>query len=373
MTKPQLKLSIYSPEDIDSKQKSAWIDLEARAVEANAFLSPLFVLPAIKYLEDKNNIFVAFVEKIGAGTSELIGIGVFRERAAIRQFPLKHIVGYQSTHSYLSGLLIDKDHVEEVLGCIYEFVDTNKNRWHGLIYEMKVSDETLDNAEHVVAAGMGFNWTEFNRTQRAILKLSECGKSSNAKIPKNTRKNFERRMRRLKELGNNDWQLVKGDSIKRRVIDNFIRLEDMGWKGQEGTSLISNPDHVLFFEEMIKGFRDNERAFFTELSIDNKVISSTSNLVSGTSGFAFKIGWNKKYANLSPGVLNEIVLMQRCKELLGDLDLIDSCAAEDSYINKLWPWKREIVSGIYTTTTLGSMIAKNMKRIKEHIKKLKEK
>ena len=51
--KPKYKLSALNPSEITDRLVSAWVDLESRAIEANAYLSPYFVLPAIKYLETK--------------------------------------------------------------------------------------------------------------------------------------------------------------------------------------------------------------------------------------------------------------------------------------------------------------------------------
>ncbi len=364
MNNSQIKVSVVSPQDISSKTISAWIELEERAVEANAFLSPLFILPAIKYLDADKNILIFLIEKTNAGTSELLGVGVFQESDYYRFFPLRHLVAYKSIHSYLTGLLVDKDHIEEVLNCLYEFVLSPKNNWHFLNYESKIADDKLDEAEQLVAAKFGINWIETSRHERAMLIPSQCDESTLLNTPKKFRKNFERCMRRLDELGESKWQLLDRNTLNEQAIDNFIRLEDMGWKKEEGTSLASNSNDVLFFREMTKGFHENGRAFFTELSLNDEVIASTSNLISGNTGFAFKIGWNAEYAKLSPGILNEIKFIQYCKSSFNQLDLMDSGAGDGSFIDKIWPLKRDLVSGVYTTTKTGRRVAQNMIRIK---------
>jgi len=365
MDNPQFKVIVRSPGDVSSTELAAWMDLEARASQANAYLSPLFVMPAIKYLDPDASIIIVFVKKSGTDASDLYGVGVFRERRASRQFPLPHLIAYKSIHSYLTGFLIDKDFSAEVLECLFGFIAAKTHHWHGLVSEAEFAKEE---PEQVSANECGVNWLEFGSSERAILIPKACYESMLSNLPKNTRKNYQRRLRRLEAIGKTRWQCLTGDEINETVIANFIELENMGWKGKAGTSLASCPEQVSFFQEMIKGFREQNRVFFTELSVDDEVIASTSNLISGNAGFAFKLGWNVDYAKVSPGVLNEIGLIKHCAKYFGGLDFIDSGAAENSFIEKIWPWKRNVVSGVYATTKIGTSIARNMIRLKKLIR-----
>jgi len=365
MDNPQFKVIVRSPGDVSSTELAAWMDLEARASQANAYLSPLFVMPAIKYLDPDANIIIVFIKKSGAGISDLHGVGVFRERRASPQFPLPHLIAYKSIHSYLTGFLIDKDFSAEVLECLFGFIAAKTHHWHGLVSEAEFA---LEEPEQVSANECGVNWLEFGSSERAILIPNACDESMLSSLPKNLRKNYKRCLRRLEAIGKTRWQCLTGDQVDQTVIANFVKLENMGWKGEAGTSLASCPEQVLFFQEMIRGFREQNRVFFTELSVDDEVISSTSNLISGNAGFAFKIGWNVDYAKVSPGVLNEIGLIKHCARYFGGLDFIDSGAVENSYVDKIWPWRRKVVSGVYATTNIGTSIARNMIRLKKLIR-----
>jgi CelD/BcsL family acetyltransferase involved in cellulose biosynthesis len=141
-------------------------------------------------------------------------------------------------------------------------------------------------------------------------------------------------------------------------VEAFLDLEHRGWKGETRTSLRSNPADEAFFREAVAGFAGEERAVFTELLLDGEVIASTSNFVSGRAGFAFKIGWRPDLAKVSPGVLNEMELLTHMygEPSLGDLDFWDSGAAEGSYIDKLWPGRRALVSMAIATTRLGRSV-----------------
>lgn len=368
MSTTHFRVSVCTPREISQRTISSWIDLEARAVEANAFLSPLFVLPAIRYIDPDPGIIIVLVEKTGSNTADLVSVGVFRERSANRHFPLRHLEGYRSIHSYLSGLLVDRDNMEDVVPLLFEYLFSKRREWGGLVYEKRLADSELSTKEKGAAADAGIIWTETSRSERAILIPAKCDESVFLRSPKKLRKNCERNMRRLAEIAEIDWRLVRGGPGIREATENLLRLENMGWKARGGTSLASSTNHALFFEEMIKGFEEHSRVFFTELSANREVIASTSNLVSGNTGFAFKIGWNEEYFRLSPGKLNEIFLVQRCRDMLEGVELVDSCASECSFMNDIWPWRRELVSGIYSTTAIGSVAARSMRYLKNLIR-----
>jgi hypothetical protein len=126
-----------------------------------------------------------------------------------------------------------------------------------------------------------------------------------------------------------------------------LELEHTGWKKAKNSSLLSHAKDEAFFREMMNGFAQSDRAFFTELSMNGKVIASTSNLISGVAGFAFKIGWDEAFSKLGPGILNEVEFMKYFPELLPKIRYVDSGAENGSFIEKLWPDQISLVSGFY--------------------------
>jgi hypothetical protein len=170
--------------------------------------------------------------------------------------------------------------------------------------------------------------------------------------------------RLLEEKGNVRWRALFGTEVEDGNIEHFLEVEHMGWKGERGTSLRSRPSHEVFFREMVNGFREGERLFFTEMCLDGVVIASTSNLISGGAGFAFKIGYHPGYAKMSPGVLNEVEFIQHAPNLCKLLSYIDSGALEGSYIDQLWAGRRILVSGTFGTTPLGRKVLWGLERMR---------
>jgi hypothetical protein len=88
-------------------------------------------------------------------------------------------------------------------------------------------------------------------------------------------------------------------------------------------------------------------------------------LISGGTGFAFKIGWNPSYAKMAPGVLNEVEFIQQAPRLCGSLSYIDSGALEGSFIDQLWARRRILASGVFGTTALGRTVLRGFERMRK--------
>lgn len=349
----QYAVRVLKPTEINSRLISAWEELETRAIVPNAFMSPHFVMPALRYLESCGNTFGVFVEKTSAGLPDLVGVALFQVRKPTRRFPLQHLAAFETVHSYLSDFLLDLEHASGALKEIYRYLTDKRHAWHGLYLNNFSSKNLLSEETKTIASDFGIRWTLFDKWSRAVLSLSDFGETGLAHLSNRQKKNFRKNLRKLEELGRVNWELKRGTTLSGKNIDEFIRLEHLGWKGQQGTSLYSNPNHLRFFYEIMAGFNEKGQAFFTELNLNGVTISSTSNLISGKAGFAFKVGWDFEYAKYGPGILNELKTLENGRELLSDLEYIDSSAAPDSYINDLWPGRREILEGMYSLTPLG--------------------
>lgn len=347
-------------QELDDETISRWGFLEERVLEGNAYLSPRFVIPAVRHLsrpEETSEILFVFVERANGGGGGLSGAGVFVRSGGTRSLPFPHLTAFLSPHSYLSGLLLDRNDARDVARAFFRFFCENGRPWSGVAFEKWASEGPQANLIAEVAEEFGAIWHEMGSTHRAIFIPGEGGeKYLQARFTRHRAKMIRQLRRRLEEQGKVQWKALFGSEIGADNVNRFLELEHMGWKGERGTSLLSKPPHERFFREMAEAFQADGRLFLTELSLDGPAIASTVNLVSGGAGFAFKVGWHPDYSKLSPGVLNEVEFIRRAPALCGALSYIDSGAEEGSFIDKLWNDRRVLSSGIYATSTFGRLI-----------------
>ncbi len=343
--------------ELDGETIFRWGLLEERALESNAYLSPSFMIPAMRHLatpkEVRESMFV-FVEKTGGGGGDLVGAGVFVRSSGSHRFPLPHLRAYTSPHSYLSGILVDRDEAEGVIRSFFRYLCGKDAAWHGVEFENFPSQGGQAERIAEVAEEFGAAWTGHKTSRRAVFLPSEGGeKYIQANFTSRRIKNLRQARRRLEEMGEVRWRVLRGSEAAEITVERFLEIEHTGWKANDGTSLRSQPSHEAFFREMVNGFRKTGRLFFTELSLDGVVIALTSNLISGGAGFAFKIGFHHDFEKMSPGVLNEMECIRHAPGLFEDLEFIDSGAEEGSFIEQFWMRRRILSSGLFGTTSIG--------------------
>jgi hypothetical protein len=345
-----LRTKVLEYHELTEQHIKRWCELEERSIEQNAYLSPYFILPALKYFPPRGKPMFVFIETGVGNTRDLLGVGVFERSSRTIQVPVSHLKAYRCPHAYLTGLLIDKQHFGETTDAFFSFLHDSRRDWCGVEFLNRRKESDLAARFEIAASQLDMCWFEYSSQRRPIL-LSERSGDANMKtiLASKRRKILRQNLRRLNDLGKVKWRVVAGQEIEPACLDTFLELEHMGWKKAKSFSLLSHANDEAFFREMINGFAQAGKAFFTELSINGKVIASTSNLISGGAGFAFKIGWDETFSKLGPGILNEVEFMKYFPELLPNIKYVDSGAGEGSFIEKLWPDQVSLASGFYVS------------------------
>ncbi len=353
-------------EEVDAFTIASWEDLEQRSLEGNAFLSPSFVIPAMRHLavlEERQKALLVFVEKTTA-SKEVIGAAIFEESPGTLNFPVPHLKAFRSMHSYLSGLLLDRNSAREAARALFEFF-CRKTKWHGVDFVNLPADGPQAGLLEEAFREFGARWHQTDASYRAVFKPTEGGESYlNAHLPARRLKEMRRLLRRLGEGGRVNWKATFGFEVGEATVERFLECEHKGWKGTKRTSLRSKASHENFFREMIHRFRERDQLFFTELSVGDHIIASNVNLISGGTGFAFKISHDPDFAQFAPGLLNEYEFIRRSPDLTRSLTYVDSGADEGSFIDRLWVGRRALVSGFLGTSLLGNGVLSQIGRLR---------
>lgn len=353
LTTARCRTSLIEASDVDDRLVSDWTDLVSRAAESNAFLAPSFVLPATQFLHKANDVFLVTVRSEGG---QLIGLSVFERMPASRNVPFAHVRALKTMHSFRSGLLIDSQQLltglDGILGCL-----ASQGIW-GIDFDEQWLDSPLVRAFRIVCDHSKYHWAEASEYDRPVFRPATIGASDLSSCwSKNRRKAHKKNLRRLDALGAWELRVVRQGSDFERAIERFIKLEHSGWKGDQGSSLRSNPNEEQFFSTMMRGFTEENASFFVELTSKGRVIGSTANLTAGQTAFAFKVGWDAEYAHVSPGKVLDAELMIRSQELLPKTQLVDSCAKGECYLAGLWPDRIRIGRGVMTLKRRSRLIS----------------
>lgn len=336
---------IVAADDLNACDVAAWSALESRAAEPNAYLSPHFVLPAMRWLTPGDASRIVLVERGDAESGgELVGVGVFTLPPSSHRFGLRHLLAYRSIHSFLCGILLDRSCVTEALRTLVSHVAVTLPEFRLIEVPQVWRDGALAQACATAARAGSLRTRAVGHVPRAVLETADCDRLLRDPSIAPRRRDLERRMRRLQERGEVGWRVRRGRDAPDSVAETFLALEHMGWKGEEGSSLRSSAQAEAFFRATVAGFASEGRALFTELTLDGTPIASTCNFVSGDTCFGFKIGWNPAFRTMSPAMLNELELIKQAARHFGDIRQFDSGASPSSYINELWPGRRYLTT-----------------------------
>jgi ubiquinone/menaquinone biosynthesis C-methylase UbiE/CelD/BcsL family acetyltransferase involved in cellulose biosynthesis len=344
-------VEVVPVEAFAASRREEWQALAECSIESNVFLHPDFVLPSLRTAEGAHEVVVVAVSGSGG---ELRGVGVFEDVPPTVGVPVRHLRAYRTPYSFLSGFLMAAEHPAATASAIIGLLAGSRARWGAI--EMSEWRVTRPSASYLLQAAerAGVRWLENERYERATLALE--GRDSEdpvSDLGRSRRKSLRRARRRLEALGQVSWQYVEPTDADA-CVETFLDLEHRGWKGEEGTSLRSNPEHERFFRELMGALATWGGAFFTELFLDDGVIASTCNMRVGTEGFAFKVAYEPALRDMSPGLLNEVEFM-RCGARRSGLSGVDSGAPAGAFIDALWPGREPIAMGRLVHGTRGLM------------------
>jgi hypothetical protein len=132
-------------------------------------------------------------------------------------------------------------------------------------------------------------------------------------------------------------------------IEEFLKLEASGWKGEQGTALACKEADRNFFAGVATEAYRRGRLMMLTMRLDERTIAQKCNLLAGNGSFAFKIAFDQSYARFSPGFMLEVENIHRLHQRPG-IEWMDSCAVSDhSMINRLWLDRRTIKSVLVST------------------------
>ena len=126
-------------------------------------------------------------------------------------------------------------------------------------------------------------------------------------------------------------------------IERFLALEASGWKGRGGSALAATPQARGFFIAIAEDAHQQGRLDLRALELDGVAIAMQCNFLAGTGAYAFKVAYDERHADASPGLQLEVHAMRHLPVQDPQLRWMDSCARPDhAMMNRLWLQRRTI-------------------------------
>jgi len=186
-------------------------------------------------------------------------------------------------------------------------------------------------------ARCGWQSREYGHYERVMLDASHPGDEYLAEaVSSKKRKEYRRLSNRLKDMGALEFTLTDGHEDFAPALEDFLRLEEQGWKGENGTAILDSEAWSGYFRDATAMAARAGQARMARLVLDGRTIAAGLVMTSGTAAWFYKIAYDETLSHYSPGVLLTLELTKFFCGQPGILT-VDSCAHGDHpMIAHLW-------------------------------------
>jgi CelD/BcsL family acetyltransferase involved in cellulose biosynthesis len=321
------------PRALDRDALSAWGDLADRAAEPNPFFRPEFMLANIEERAIPAELLVIMDRERWVACLPVV------HRAATREFPLSSLTAVTDEYSFSGTPLMDRDQLDQAADAFVRLVRAQR-RAAVVAISVWETNGPVGQAIEGAARRHGVPLGHAAPFERAGWRREAEPHFPSPAFNRSDRRELARRTRLLEtELG-----------ARPRVVDRsgdpaaweqFLALENTGWKAAAGTSLASSERDRAFFLRMCGGMSRAGCLEIVALEITEQTLAMECHLIDGQAFWSFKIAFDPTYAKYSPGTL----LKYRVIEALEARPFViaDSCAMPDNaHMNRLWPNRRRM-------------------------------
>ncbi len=302
MINPTLPHAVLDATGLAALEPAAWDALSAAALVENPFYARQHVLAGLATIDRG-----AGVRVVAVSTAEgaLVGLLPFGHRGLV---PMPGTAfGAANRYQFCGTPLVHRDHAEAVVGTWLDLVA--RGLPHGLWVLPDIDLATpLARLIRDGAAARGMASRPVNAYQRAFLTRQPAGFEAHlgTVLSKNRLKDVRRTMRRLHELGTIRLEhLCEPEPLAARLED-FLRLEHAGWKGEKRTSLLSRPADAAFARQAYAA----PLAAIDSLLLDGTPIAMKLSIRTGDTAFTPKIAYDERQRKLGPGMALEYALIE---------------------------------------------------------------
>jgi len=142
-------------------------------------------------------------------------------------------------------------------------------------------------------------------------------------LGRNLRKDLRRRRRRLEEEGRLTLEVSDGTERLDELLEEGLRIEGLGWKNTEGTSINSSPVTRRFYTEVARWAAERGWLRLAFLRLDGQALAFDYCFEHNRVHYALKTGYDPAYENFSPGkVLRHMMILRTFSEGLATYDFL---------------------------------------------------
>lgn len=323
-----LRVRILDAAGLTGLDPSQWDRLGREALLENPYYSRQYVLAGLETI-DRTARVQAF--EIRTADDRLVALFPFVRRWGIAS-------GASNLYQFSGTPLIHKEHAAPV---VVEWLDAISSGRLPPVWRLR--DMRTEGPLAALVAGLaadrGMETVAVNGYSRPLLTRVEGGLDQHLAtvISKSRRKDVERAVRRLREQGQLRFERSDAPEAVQRRIEQFLFLEQAGWKGAGGSAFLCADADAAFARAAFAGTPGRQGLVSVDtLLLDERPIAFSINIASGRTAFTPKCTYDEAYRKWSPGLVLEYLGIER---FYGDqrFTAMDSSTTVDGHVVQgLW-------------------------------------
>ncbi len=356
---PKVKISPHAPARVAMLRGAAalaplvpqWEDLAASALEPNPFYEHWMLLPALEAFAGGQDVQIAAVWS----QDELWGLFPLERVARYRGLPVAAMRSWRHRHNLLCTPLIRAGREARCLEALGGYL---RSREGAPLLELDFlpADGPFHRAVLDWLQGEKLPFLLANGHERALLRKAGDADTYLAGLQSRQMRELRRRERRLAERGAVTHVALEARGDLERWLEDLLRLEAAGWKGQQGSALASNEVNRRFAQRIFSEAFRRGRLLMAGVDLDGKPIARCSSFLAGKGAFAFKTAYDEQFAAFSPGIIAEIDRIRLFHDLPG-VEWMDSFTTPDNdVLNRVWKDRRSIQRLLVGTKPFGELV-----------------
>jgi hypothetical protein len=346
--------------DLDTlrTERKGWDDLFEHSIDRNIFYSSDLLLPALENLRPAGTWkFVVLKSRNRSAPNrepEWCGFFPLVEKRRLRGIPIRNLQFVKHDYCFLRTPLLRQDAAAPTLTLFVDWllkeskspiIDFAEQSGDGPYHSLLVDELHRRGIRPWITGVYG----------RALMRRAPSDDAYlRASISSSRLKELRRLARRLAEEGPVRFESLGPDGDLDMAIEEFLKLENSGWKHTSGTAIDCSPDDRAFFKEVCRNLFEKRRLRLHFLRVGETLVAAKCNFLAPPASFAFKIAFLEEKFRYSPGVQLEIDNIRRFHSET-NIDSMDSCAdPEHPMIDHLWQEKRLIQNWIVPLRPIGT-------------------
>lgn len=323
-----------------------WNDLIRRA-PGNAFMNPTALKAAFDTMFAVVTVLLAWEE--GVESARLVGLWALQHRNVMTFWP-PMLEARPYNYAFLSTPVVDPAFVAEVMPAFFAAIRKNPGLPHVVSLKEMDADSQAYAAIQKTIADQRLAHLTLTETLRPAVTREKGVKTSGS-----TRKKLRQDWNRLSALGKLEMVNERHADSTRAAFEQFLDLEKRSWKGEKGTAILCSERDTGFTRRLIGDLAAEGSASVAVLRLDGRTIAAQVLLYCGPTAYTWKIAFDAEFAKYSPGVL----LVDKMTEQLfaaTDIEAIDSCSAQDSFMAQIWTGRKTMVDMVVDVSPTRSLV-----------------